>query len=528
MTTILKATADPNLFARWFKDRNTWAAWFVFLAALFALPMTPDQLDVYRRCTGRTTPPAVPAREGWLVVGRRGGKSFILALVAVYIATFRDYRSYLAPGERGTIMLIARDRRQARTILRYIGALLRVPLLAQMIERETAEGFDLDNNVTIEVHVASFKSTRGYTLVAALCDELAFWPTDDAAEPDVEILAALRPGMATIPGATLLCASSPYARKGALWTAHRKHFAQDGDPVLVWQADTRLMNPSIPRTVIDEAFERDPVSARAEYGAQFRSDIESFVSREIVETCVSRGVFERPPRPNLRYAAFVDPSGGSADSFTLAVSHKDADTLILDAVREVVPPFSPEGVVGEFAELLSSYRVTKVIGDRYAGEWPREQFRKTGFAYEVSAKPKSELYRDLLPLINSRRVELLDLSKLMTQLVGLERRTARGGRDSIDHAPGGHDDIANAVAGALTTVAVPQARLRITVGVCPALGGIPCELDPVTCKPIEPERHNPLSPGPHQGCIPGKGLDPGLSLFNAHHGFNNFPIRRSR
>jgi hypothetical protein len=31
--------------------------------------------------------------------------------------------------------------------------------------------------------------------------------------------------------------------------------------------------------------------------------------------------------------------------------------------------------------------------------------------------------------------------------VGLERRTARGGRDSIDHAAGAHDDLANVVAG---------------------------------------------------------------------------------
>ena len=63
------------------------------------------------------------------------------------------------------------------------------------------------------------------------------------------------------------------------------------------------------------------------------------------------------------------------------------------------------------------------------------------------ARPKSDLYVDLLPLLNSRRIELLDHPRLVTQLCGLERRTARGGRDSIDHGPGGHDDLANAIAG---------------------------------------------------------------------------------
>jgi hypothetical protein len=147
--------------------------------------------------------------EGWLICGRRAGKSFILALVAVYLACFHQYRQYLAPGERGTIMVIACDRRQARTIFRYIGGLLtKVPMLARMVEREVAEGFDLTNDVSIEVAVASFRSLRGYTIVAALLDELAFWRTDESANPDSEIISAIRPAMATIPNAMLLCASS--------------------------------------------------------------------------------------------------------------------------------------------------------------------------------------------------------------------------------------------------------------------------------------------------------------------------------
>jgi len=78
-------------------------------------------------------------------------------------------------------------------------------------------------------------------------------------------------------------------------------------------------------------------------------------------------------------------------------------------------------------------------------------FRKFGLNYDVAEKSKSELYLDLLPLINSRACDLLDHDRLVKQLTGLERKTTRGGRDSIDHGPGGHDDICNAVAGALVT-----------------------------------------------------------------------------
>jgi phage terminase large subunit-like protein len=218
---ILTATADPNLFVPWFSNRETWQAWFAFLAALFALGMTPGQRAIYEQCTGRSDPPETAASEAWLICGRRAGKSFILALVAVFLACFHDYRRYLQPGERGTIMIVAADRKQARVILRYIGGLLRgVPMLRRLIENETRESFDLSNGISIEVGTASFKSLRGYTIVAALCDEIAFWPSDNSAEPDYEILNALRPAMATIPNGMLLCASSPYARRGALWNTH--------------------------------------------------------------------------------------------------------------------------------------------------------------------------------------------------------------------------------------------------------------------------------------------------------------------
>ena len=284
--------------------------------------MTPEMLPIYQQCTDRTESPKVPANEAWLICGRRAGKSFILALTAVFLACFGEYREDLSRGERGTVLVIATDRRQARNIIRYIRGLLEgIPMLARMVERETNESFDLKNAVTVEVAAASFKSVRGYTIVAALCDEIAFWPSEDAAEPDYEILDAIRPGMATIPGAKLLCASSPYAKRGALHDAFKRYYGKDSD-VLVWKADTRTMNPTVPKAVIDQAFERDPASASAEYGAEFRSDIAQFVSREAVEACISPQVLERPRIPGVSYQAFVDPSGGSSNSMTLAIGHQ--------------------------------------------------------------------------------------------------------------------------------------------------------------------------------------------------------------
>src|SRR5207249_12328511 len=118
-----------------------------------------------------------------------------------------------------------------------------------------------------------------------------------------------RPGMATVPGALLLCISSPYARRGALWEAYRGHYGQDGDRVLVWRADTRSMNPTVDPAVIQAAYEADEAAASAEYGAEFRRDIESFVAREVVEACVVPGRHELPFVAGTMPTAFVDPSG---------------------------------------------------------------------------------------------------------------------------------------------------------------------------------------------------------------------------
>ena len=452
---LLQAMSDPKLFGPWFKDADTWAAWRGFVGALFGLPLSEAEATTFRACTGRSEAPEAPFTEAWLICGRRGGKSFILALIAVYLATFRDYRQYLAPGERATILIIATDRRQARTIFRYIkGLLTEVPMLARMVERESADEFDLKNRVTIEVGTSSYRAVRGRTIACALADELAFWPTDNSANPDYEVLDALRPAMATIPGGMLLCASSPYSRKGALYDAHKRHYGRDESPVLVWQAATRTMNPSVPQRVIDEALERDLPSASAEYLAQFRSDIESFITIEAVQACVPNGVREVPQVTGQRYCAFVDVSGGGADSSCLAIAHQDGDLAVLDAVREIKGG-SPDAVAAEFAALCKTYGVTTVVGDNYGAAWVRERFASHGVTYKPSDKNKSDIYREFLPILNSQRCKLLDVPKLEAQLISLERRTTRGtGKDIIDHpqVKNAHDDLANAAAGAIVEV----------------------------------------------------------------------------
>jgi hypothetical protein len=442
----------------------SWRGWHVVLRALLGLTIperdptwtghVPEPLAYFAEHTGGRAPPTAPVREAWAVCGRRSGKSRIAALLACYVAVCRDHSAVLAPGEVGTIAIVASDRKQARNVKQYVeGFLKATPALEALIDVERRESIDLRNRVRIEIHTASFRGLRGYSLLALIADEVSFWQSDeDGHNPDREVLTAARPGLATVPSSLLVAITTPYRRAGETWRTFEQHYGKDS-PVLVWRAPSRAMNPTLPEEFVAAELERDPEAAGAEYLAQFRSDIASFVDLEALQASVLEGVLEVPPEPDVQYFGFVDPAGGTGgDSFTLAIAHADKDTgmAVLDLIREVRPKFSPESVVEEFAGTLKPYRLSEVRGDRYAAAWVVESFKRHEITYTASPQNKSDLYLAVLGPLNSGRVALLDHPRLLAQLRSLERRTSRTGRDLVDHPPRAHDDVANAVAGALT------------------------------------------------------------------------------
>ena len=442
------ALRDKDLFGPLLAG-NSWAAWRVMLIAIMGEELTREERRIFKSLTKRAREPLQIAEAFVAVVGRRGGKSRAMSVLAAFIAALCDHKDKVVPGERPLVLCLAQNQKQAGVVFGYVAAVFEtVAALRRMVVNRTSDSLTLSNGVSIEVRPASFRGLRGVTALAVLADETCFWYSEETSKnADSEILNAVRPSLATT-GGPLIMISSPYAKRGETWELYRRHFGQNGDPlILVAQGASRDFNPSLPQRVVDRALEADPDAAAAEYLGQWRNDIAAFVSREVVEACVSPDIFERPPLGDVSYFGFVDPSGGSSDSMTAAVAHREGEIVILDAVREHKPPFSRESVTQELAAFFKSYRVLSIRGDRYGGEWPREAFRKHGVEYLIAEKNRSELYFALLPLLNSRRIDLLDSKRLTAQLCGLERRTARGGRDSIDHAQGQHDDLANAVAG---------------------------------------------------------------------------------
>lgn len=459
--TIVRAIEDPNLFQQFFTG-DSWNSWKTILKAAFNLGLSEEELTLYTELTQRKTTPQ-NLKELWITAGRRSGKSRIASLISVYLAFFNDWSEHLSPGEFGHVLLIAPDRRQARVCMNYVKSLINeTPMLKQMVEKELAESIHLSNEIIIQVSTASFRTSRGYTCVSAVLDEVAFLRDESSLNPDVELLNSIRPSMSTVPNSVLVAISSPYRKSGVLWTAFKRHFAREDDSVLVIQSPSTKLNPTLDDRVISDAYESDRAVALSEYGGQFRQDLESLFSVEAVESCIVPGRYELPFDKHTRYVAACDPSGGGMDEFTLSICHLSESKVIIQDLIRGYRSKKPDAIVKEIAEILNKYRIKKVTGDRYSGAWVQESFKKQGIHYHTADKTASESYLEFLPLVNQGSVELLDDQRQTSQLLNLERRTRTSGKDLATHPPGQHDDRCNSLA--LAALEAKQAPRSLTFG----------------------------------------------------------------
>lgn len=449
---IIEVIEDVDLLGKLFPEKESWSGWFAFLKALFALEMNDEELELYRQCTGRTDPPKRPFQESYVIGGRRQGKSFMSAVIAVYLALFRDWTPFLNVGEVSSLLVVGPDRFQSANTLRYIKQILHeIPLFKEKIVSERAMDISLSTRCQIMVKSCNYATVRGFSMGAVIAEELSFWRSDTGVHIDSEVINALMPGMATFKDQALFCGiSSPYGRQGHLYNVWRDYWGnEEQDRVLVWHSPTRTMNPQITEEYIQQQLERDPEAGRAEWLAEFRMMLESFLPLEWIERATVNGRDKLEVQPGISYAAHVDMSGGVVDYSVLCIGHRENDQLIMDILEAVPAPHSPQKVICRFAEILKTYRIYEVSGDRYSANFVKDAFEAEGIRYTASDQNASELFIEFGGLLSAGRVEILDDQKLFGELRLLERKPGRGGRDRVGHPSRGHDDHAVACAGAM-------------------------------------------------------------------------------
>lgn len=464
MMDIVSAAKDPHLFRPYLEDEHgsirSWRMWLTCLRAIYGLPLTkPWQKRLVTKCTGRN-PDKLPKRGFRTVVllcGRRSGKSKVAGMIGGFESTLSGRHKRVSKGELPMLSICAPTTEQSQVIKSYIRGALSSDILDQTVDKSNKDRFKLSNGVTVRVQTGSFRHVRSFTQICVIVDEACFFGTSEESKvkSDTELIRSIRPSLLTTRG-KLIAVTSKYRPTGWAYQQWKQHFGKDKSKVLIWDASSLTMNPTLSKQDIEAEIAEDPIAARCEYENLWRDDVSLFLPRDAVETCTIKGREQLLHDHHQQYHAFCDVSGGRGDSAALCIAHKRDKTVVVDYLREWVAPFSPTAVVRQMAEALQRYHLRYVVGDSYASGFVVDSFRMNDIVYVASDKSKSELYLELLPAVCSEQVELLDHERANGQLCSLERRTRSGGRDSVDHPQGQHDDLANVIAGCCTIVSKPR------------------------------------------------------------------------
>jgi hypothetical protein len=444
---ILRAIRDRRLIG----DRKLSPAQETALRALYGLPLSDEQFDIFCRATGRESYEPAEYREASFICGRRSGKSSKLAAnIAVFEAAFR--RHELAEGERGYVVALAPTRRQAAVVFQYVLARLEgSPTLRRLIDGEPrADEIDMTNGITIAVWPANFRTIRGISIVCAVCDEIAFWQDDaTGANPASEVLRAIRPAMASFEKAKLVKISSPFAKSGVVWDDWNERATHS--EMLVWKLDTATMNPSLSRRFLAEEERRDPESFAREYGAEFYESASALLPAEAVQACVQAGRCELLPNPGTSYNAALD-AAFRGDAFAFALVHREGEKVVQDVTRSWrgsrTRPVNLAETLTEIVATLRAYGVSRIFGDQFCSEPIKQALAARGIEFiqtTTLGSRASGIWASLRTIVTSGQIELLDDAETVAELKRLELIVTRGGNQRVE-ASTGHDDRAVALA----------------------------------------------------------------------------------
>ena len=411
------------------------------LKSIYGLPLNDHEREIYFRGTGRTTYEEKEQPEATIIpaMRRKNGKAGSFDRMLRSIS-----RSRSPSGEDAYIMLLAPTLKQAKIAFRFIREYLQnSPILSKRVTCKTRDEITLDNNVVIGCHACTQDGVRGRTVVAIVCDEIGFWAVDkDAANPADEVLAALRPGMASVRNAKLIKISTPFTKSGVLWEEFQRRGELDYP---VWQVSTFDMNPTVTpeMKMVKSERQRSEEKYRREYLAEFTDAVNGWIVPEILDPCIARGRRELPYHPDMHYVAAIDPASRKND-FALAIVHRLADgTVVVDKVarwagtKNFPLPFEP--VLDHIKQILESYGINSVTGDQYYCDAIGEHLLKLGIVYKVfnfGSQTRGKLFAQLKHLLVQGKIEILDDVELLRELRNLREKLRQRVRSMFGPLPG--------------------------------------------------------------------------------------------
>jgi hypothetical protein len=328
-------------------------------------------------------------RQFVLRVGRRGGKSSTLCRVAVAWALWGSHA--VPPGDIGVVAFVSVSRDESAQRLRTIEAVLKV---LEVAYRRSGDAIELeDARAAFKTFTASVAGVSGPTCIMVLGDELAKWKdADTGSNPASEVIASLKPTVATQPNAPLFWSSSAFSKDDF----HAAMFDRgETSDQLVAHAATWEANPSVSEESTHE-LEPDAATWQREYGAiPSDSAIENWFG-----AAIDLAIDANPPPPlvtGLRSviaidAAFVRDCFGWA-VVSSRVAEREANgrarrityTMAADAWK----PGKPSETIARLkAEVCCKYElppreVSHVFADQHEGTSFGELARLAGVLLEI-------------------------------------------------------------------------------------------------------------------------------------------------
>jgi hypothetical protein len=430
-----------------------------------------------------------------LIVGRRGGKTTLSAMLAIYCAISTNWKIYLQKTTTAHVLILSHSRDFSDEVLDLIRTLIEdSPILSRLINRKrknTASTMNLsmpfvvdgkiqNSRVTIKVGAASKKTTRGTAACAVLCDEIAFWNLDESSkESDVDVLKAVRPNMKQFGRLALMIKlSSPGIKQGVLYDEYLKWNNNElPKNYVVFKAPSWVWNTILPKQEFIDEWKLDPDGFNTEYRANFVDSLSNFILPEFVDMAVMNGVKFNAPEgkgkeDKIIYRAAID-AAFKGDHFTFSVvgynGHRIKQYISKGWAGTRQEPVKSSDVAQYIRTICKEYDIAEVAADQFAFNPLREIFEKYGVTlkeYTFNPTFKKKIYFNLKKLVHSQQIDLVDNPIQTKEIKELVVEQSNAGNFKIGHPSGGSDDYSDsmAIASFLVTEAVGGANLKVDFG----------------------------------------------------------------
>ena len=389
-----------------------------------------------------------------LPCGRRGGKSLLTAIWAVYDACIRDLRHYQRDGEIRYVLVVAGSFEHAKTLFRTIHGMFDNPMLAPMVLGEaTQDEIKLVNNVILKVVPCSDRTTTGLPASTVIFEEMASYIDTDGHQSGDNVYTALEPSTIQVKDdGRIIAPSTPRGQRGVFYGLYQEALLREDAYVL--HCPTWELNLEMDRDELVKRYKYKPDLFAQECEASFTAIGGSFMD----STTILEATRPIPEHNHLNRVLALDPAF-SQDDFGIAIACvpiEDESQVYLEHVEALHHP-SFNYAMDYASKLAKQWNVNKVVVDQMSQQAIVEELKKRGVpcqkvpwtAQSKKGKSKSDRFVRVRTLLNQGRIILIDSPELRQEFIEITKKpTATGSGIAIQtYAP---DDMVDASVMAIT------------------------------------------------------------------------------